>query len=127
MRTLEPRGPRITKLDWYIVGEILPLLLSGLFAVIVVLMMGFAFEKIGEFLSKGANPLLILQYLVFRLPQIIALALPLTMLFAVLMGFSRLTSDSELKAAITSGISPTRLMLPVLVINFLVLAATHNR
>lgn len=117
---MEPRGPRITKLDWYIAGEILPLLLGGLFAVIVVLMMGFAFEKIGEFLSKGANPLLILQYLVFRLPQIIALALPFTMLFAVLMGFSRLTSDSELKAAITSGITPTRLMLPVLVIGALV-------
>jgi lipopolysaccharide export system permease protein len=91
-----------------------------LVGVIVVLIMGFAFEKIGEFLSKGANPLLILQYLAFRMPEMISLGLPLSMLFAVLMGFSRLTQDSELKAAITSGISPTRLVLPVMGIGIVV-------
>jgi lipopolysaccharide export system permease protein len=120
---LEPRPPRVTRLDWYIANEILPLLLGGLFGVIVVLIMGFAFEKIGEFLSKGANPLLILQYLAFRLPEMISLGLPLSMLFAVLMGFSRLTQDSELKAAITSGITPTRLVMPVLAIGAVVSVA----
>ncbi len=119
-RLLEPRPPRITRLDWYIVSEILPLLLGGLFGVIVVLIMGFAFEKIGEFLSKGANPLLILQYLAFRLPEMLSLGLPLSMLFAVLMAFSRLTQDSELKAAIVSGITPTRLVMPVLAIGAIV-------
>jgi lipopolysaccharide export system permease protein len=119
-KLLEPRGPRITRLDLYLVAEILPLLLGGLFAVIVVLIMGFAFEKIGEFLSKGANPVLILQYLAFRMPEMISIALPLTMLFSVLMMFSRLTSDSELKAAITGGITPTRLVLPVLVVGLVV-------
>ncbi|NJK44725.1 MAG: YjgP/YjgQ family permease [Pleurocapsa sp. SU_196_0] len=119
-KTLEPKPPRITRLDLYIVNEILPLLLGGLFGVIIVLIMGFAFEKIGEFLSKGANPILILQYLAFRMPEMISLGLPLSMLFATLMGFSRLIQDSELKAAITSGITPTRLVLPVVAIGVVV-------
>jgi lipopolysaccharide export system permease protein len=103
-----------------LVAEILPLLIGGLVAVLVVLLIGFAFERIGEFLSKGASPVLVLQYLAFLMPGLISTALPLTMLFSVLMMFSRLISDSELKAAITGGITPTRLVMPVLAVGLVV-------
>ena len=109
-----PRPPRITKLDWYLISEILPWLLGGLTVMALVLIMAALFAKAGEFLTKGASPILMLQYLAFQLPQMFSLALPLAMLFAVLMGLSRLTQDSELKAAIVSGVPPTRLVIPVL-------------
>ena len=109
-----PRPPRITKLDWYLLNEILPWLLSGLTVVVLVLIMGAMFAQAGEILSKGANPLLVLQFMAFNIPDMMSRALPLAMLFAVLMGLSRLTQDSELKAAIVSGVPPTRLVFPVL-------------
>lgn len=115
-----PRSPRITKLDWYLVNEILPWLLGGLSAISVVLIMAALLEKAGEFLTKGASPILMLQYLAFRLPEMMSLALPLAMLFSVLMGLSRLTQDSELKAAIVSGVPPTRLVFPVLAVGVVV-------
>jgi lipopolysaccharide export system permease protein len=119
-KTAQPRPPRITRLDWYMVNEILPWLLGGVVAIALVLIMAALFEKAGEFLTKGASPILMLQYLAFRLPEMLSLALPLAMLFAVLMGLSRLTQDSELKAAIVSGIPPTRLVIPVLCIGVVV-------
>ncbi len=109
-----PRPPRITKLDWYLINEILPWLLSGLTAIAVVLIVSAMFAQAGEILSKGANPLLVLQFMAFNIPDMMSRALPLAMLFAVLMGLSRLTQDSELKAAIVSGVPPTRLVFPVL-------------
>ncbi len=110
----EPRLPRITKLDWYLINEILPWLLSGLIVMALVLIMGAMFAQAGEILTKGANPLLVLQFMAFNIPDMMSRALPLAMLFAVLMGLSRLTQDSELKAAIVSGVPPTRLVFPVL-------------
>ncbi len=110
----EPRLPRITKLDWYLINEILPWLLSGLTVMALVLIMGAMFAQAGEILTKGANPLLVLQFMAFNIPDMMSRALPLAMLFAVLMGLSRLTQDSELKAAIVSGVPPTRLVFPVL-------------
>ena len=86
---LERTRPRITLLDMYIVGEVLPMLAGGLLIVIVTLVMGALFERIGAFLAKGANPLLVAQYLAFRLPEMLSLGLPIALLFAVLMSLSR--------------------------------------
>jgi lipopolysaccharide export system permease protein len=119
-KNLEPKPPRVTKLDWYIAGEILPWLIGGLAVVSLVLIMGALFQQAGEFLTKGASPILMLQFLAFKLPEMISLALPLAMLFSVLMGLSRLTQDSELKAAIISGVPPTRLVTPVVAIGVVV-------
>ncbi|MFN3266104.1 MAG: LptF/LptG family permease [Deinococcales bacterium] len=112
-KNLQPRPPSITKLDWYLVGEILPWLFGSLVLIALLMIMGALFERAGEFLTKGASPILMLQYLVFRLPEFLSLGLPLAMLFATMMGLSRLSQDSELKAAIVSGVSPTRLVMPV--------------
>lgn len=117
---LERSRPKITILDMYIVGEVLPMLAGGLLIVIVTLVMGALFERIGAFLAKGANPILVAQYLAFRLPEMLSLGLPIALLFAVLMSLSRLTQDSELKAAVVAGISPTRLTMPVLIIGAVV-------
>ncbi len=117
---LERSASKIKLLDWYIVGEVLPMLAGGLLIVVVTLVMGALFERIGAFLAKGANPFLVAKYLAFLLPQILSRGLPIALLFAVLMSLSRLTQDSELKAAVVAGISPTRLIMPVMLIGAVV-------
>ncbi len=113
-------GLRATKLDWYLIAEIVPWLISGLVVVALVMIMAALLSRAGDILSKGASPILVLQFMAYSIPDMISRALPFAMLFAVLMGLSRLTQDSELKAAIVSGIAPTRLVLPVLAIGIVV-------
>lgn len=101
-------------------GEILPMFAGGLAVVVVLLMLASLFELAAPIIAKGADPLLVMQYLGFRLPEAFARSMPLALLFAVLLSLSRLTQDGELKAAIVGGVSPGRLAVPVLIVGVVV-------
>jgi lipopolysaccharide export system permease protein len=106
----------------YLIAEIVPNLAGGMVIVVVLLLLGALFDKAGEIIAKGANVLLVLQYIAFKLPEALSKGLPIALLFAVLMGLTRLTQDSELKAAITLGFSPVRMAFPVLLVGLTVTA-----
>jgi lipopolysaccharide export system permease protein len=106
----------------YLISEIVPNLAGGMVIVVVLLLLGALFDKAGEIIAKGANVLLVLQYIAFKLPEALSRGLPIALLFAVLMGLTRLTQDSELKAAITLGFSPLRMAFPVLLVGLTVTA-----
>jgi lipopolysaccharide export system permease protein len=111
---------RLSLLERYILNEILPLLAGGLVMVVVLWIFGALFQAAGSIIGKGAPVLLVLQYLALHLPEAFSRGLPLALLFAVLMSMTRLTQDSELKAAIVGGISPNRLAAPVLAVGLIV-------
>jgi lipopolysaccharide export system permease protein len=104
----------------YLIAEIVPNLAGGMVIVVVLLLLGALFDKAGEIIAKGANVLLVLQYIAFKLPEALSKGMPIALLFAVLMGLTRLTQDSELKAAITLGFSPVRMAFPVLLVGLTV-------
>lgn len=104
------------RFERYILAEILPLLLGALSAVILVLVLVALQEVIAPLLAKGASPLLVARVLALNVPEATARALPLALMFAILLGLSRLSSDSELKAAIASGIPARHLYRPVLLL-----------
>lgn len=110
------------RLDLYVVGEILPMFAGGLAVVVVLLVLASLFELAAPIIAKGADPLLVMQYLGFRMPEAFARSMPLALLFAVLLSLGRLSQDSELKAAIVGGVSPGRLALPVLLVGGIVAA-----
>lgn len=62
--------------------------------------------------------------LVYYLPSILALAVPMSVLLGILIGFSRLSADSEITAMRTTGISYYRLLMPTAVLAVLGLLAT---
>jgi lipopolysaccharide export system permease protein len=107
-RKMRNRWALFYRLDFYIIEEILPLLVAGIAAVILMLILSFFYEQGAGFIAKGADPVLVAKYIAYRLPEAFARGLPIALLFAVLMALTRLAQDSELKAAITSGISPGR-------------------
>ena len=111
---------KLTMLERYVLTEILPMLAGGLVMVVVLWIFGALFQAAGAIIGKGAPVLLVLQYLALHLPEAFSRGLPLALLFAVLMSMTRLTQDSELKAAIVAGISPNRLTVPVLTVGALV-------
>jgi lipopolysaccharide export system permease protein len=102
------------RFDRYVLEEILPYLLSGLAVVILLLLLAGLQGVIAPLLAKGAAPVLVLRLLALQVPEAIARGLPIALLFAAMLGLSRLSSDSELKAAQSSGLSGTRLFWPVL-------------
>jgi lipopolysaccharide export system permease protein len=102
------------RFDRYVLEEILPYLLSGLAVVILLLLLAGLQGVIAPLLAKGAAPVLVLRLLALQVPEAIARGLPIALLFAAMLGLSRLSSDSELKAAQSSGLSGARLFWPVL-------------
>jgi lipopolysaccharide export system permease protein len=108
VRSTKQRWSLLYRLDFYIIEEILPLVAAGIAAVVLMLVLSFFYEQGAAFIAKGADPLLVGKYIAYRLPEAFARGLPIALLFAVLMALTQLAQDSELKAAITSGISPGR-------------------
>lgn len=106
----------------YVVSEILPLYFAGLAALLVLLLGGFMLDLLADALSRGVPVPLIARYLLFKLPVAAVYGIPLALLFAALLGLSRLVEDSEIKAARLLGISPGQLLAPVLLLGVAVSA-----
>ncbi len=66
-----------------------------------------------DYFVQGASVLLVLQLMLLYLPGMIAWTFPMSSLLAVLLGFGRLSSDSELIAVLASGINFWRVVAPV--------------
>lgn len=102
------------RFERYVLDEIIPALLGALAVVILLLLLVALQEVIAPLLAKGANPLLVAQLLALNIPWALSQALPLGLMFATLLGLSRLASDSEIKGALASGVPITRLIWPVM-------------
>ena len=102
------------RFDRYVLEEILPYLLSGLAVVILLLLLAALQSVIAPLLAKGAAPVLVLRLVALQVPEAVSRGLPIALLFAAMLGLSRLSSDAELKAAQSGGLSGTRLFWPVL-------------
>ena len=107
----------LKKFDRYVLEEILPYLLSGLAVVILLLLLASLQSVIAPLLAKGAAPVLVLRLIALQLPEAVARGLPIALLFAAMLGLSRLSSDAELKAAQSGGVSGSRLFWPVLALS----------
>lgn len=103
-------------LDRYFLREIAAYLVGGLAVVILLLLAGALYEVLAPLLARGADPWTVLQYLAFRVPEALVRGMPIAFLFAMLLFLSRLGEDSELKALLSGGISPVRVLWPLLML-----------
>jgi lipopolysaccharide export system permease protein len=106
----------VNTLDRYLTREVGIFLIGGLAAVVLALLGGALYEVIAPLIQRGADPLVVGQYLAYRVPEAMVRALPLAFLFAVLLVFSRLGDDSELKAMLAGGVSKARVLAPLLIL-----------
>ncbi|MCG8366273.1 MAG: LptF/LptG family permease [Pseudanabaenales cyanobacterium] len=117
--------PKISILDRYIATEfIAPFLFgAGLFSSVGVTI-GSAFELMRKAVDLGLPISLVFKVLALSLPQFISYAFPAAVLLAALLSYGRLSSDSELIALRSCGISTYRLLLPVLLLGCLITTLT---
>jgi lipopolysaccharide export system permease protein len=106
----------------YIMREVLPLYGAGLIAFMLLLLGYFLLNILAEILARGVPPGLVAQFLLYSLPAAAGPAIPLALLFATLLGLTRLTQDSEVKAALLLGVGPGRFLAPMLLLGLLIAA-----
>jgi len=105
--------PRI--IDRYVIREIIPPFLLALLVFTFILIIPFIIELAETMIAKGVPTSTILQLTVTLLPQALALTIPMALLIGLLVGLGRLSADREFVVMMACGISPYRLLQPLLV------------
>lgn len=100
----------------YLVKEILTAFFLGFIVFTGVLLMGRMLNLADMVVSKGVPVSHLLLMIAYLLPNFSVLTIPMSLLLAVLLAFSRLSGDSELTAIKASGTSLYTLLPPILLI-----------
>lgn len=105
---------------FYILGQIIPTFLLGIFVFIFILLL-FRFLKLTEFiLIYNVSPLNVVQLLVNLSVGFLPIILPMSLLFSILLTYSRLSADSEMVALRALGYAPSTISLPAILFSFVV-------
>jgi len=112
------------RLDRYVMGEILGPLTLGFVVYTFILLMQFLFKSAEMIIRRGLPATEVGKLLVYTLPNIVVLTIPMALLFAILVAVGRLASDSELVALRSCGISLFQLYRPVLMLSLLLTLLT---
>jgi lipopolysaccharide export system permease protein len=88
--------------------------LFALTAITGLIFLNAVAQRVDALVGKGLPWRVVVEFLVFSLPHTLALSLPMAVLVAVLYAFSELASQNEITAMAAGGISPRRMLMPVL-------------
>lgn len=101
-------------IDKYIIRELITPFLYSLLVLTMIFLVNFVIRAMDRILGKGLSIWVILEYIALNLAWILALAIPLSVLVAVLLAYGRLATDHEVTAMRSGGISLPRIMAPAL-------------
>lgn len=104
--------------DRYVLREITPPFLVGLLITTFVLLMNQILLLTEIFITRGVSFRDLVLILLYLVPSILVLTIPMAVLMGILGGLGRFSSDSEIMAFKTLGISYKRLLRPVLFFSF---------
>lgn len=108
-------------LDRQILTELIGPFGFGVAAFTSLMFAGKELFRITELLAEYGAPLLTAaELMVLHIPSLIVVTLPMAMLLAALLGFGRLSGDSEVVALYSGGISLYRIALPVVAVSLVV-------
>jgi LPS export ABC transporter permease LptF/LPS export ABC transporter permease LptG len=111
-------------LDRYVWKELLTPFVFGLFVFTFLLLLDRIFDLTDLIINKGVPVHLVLLLLVYISPAILVLTIPIGFLLAILVAFGRLSADMEIVAMKACGVSPLRLLRPVMIFGLGVAALT---
>ncbi|HIK31634.1 MAG TPA: LptF/LptG family permease [Oscillatoriales cyanobacterium M59_W2019_021] len=119
--------PGVSIMDRYIIGELIPPFLFGVGAFSSLgVAIGTVFQLVRELADNDISLGLALKVFALQLPYYISLSLPMSMLLAALLGYSRLASDNEITALRSCGIGLYRLVLPAILAGLIVTGAAFT-
>jgi len=104
--------------DRYIYKEIIPPFFIGLVVYTFVLLMNQILLFTEMFISRGVSFGNALELFIYLIPSVLAFTVPMSILMGILAGLSRMSSDAEITAFRTLGISNQRFLVPILFFSF---------
>jgi len=108
------------KLDKLIIKAFIGPFIATFFITLFVLVMQFFWLYIDDFVGKGLDTNLILEFIWYQSAVLVPLALPLSILLSSIMTFGKLGESFELVAIKSAGISLLRFMRPLFIFTMLI-------
>ncbi len=109
----------MTRISRYLLREIWGPLALGFSVYTFILLVRVLFLSAEMIIRRGVPAPVVGELLLWNLPNIVVLTLPMSLLFGILTAVGRLASDSELIAIRASGLSLLKLYRPILVLSIL--------
>lgn len=107
----------LRRLDRYILAEILGPLALGFLIFTFIFLINVLFKSADLIIRAEVPASTVGKLLLVSLPSIIVLTIPIALLFSILIAVGRLSSDSELTAIRSCGVSLFSLYRPILVLS----------
>ena len=114
--------PRI--LDRYVLREILPPFVLSLLIFTFILTLPPVMRYLEQLVAKGVSFGAAARILATLIPQALGLTIPMATLTGILIALGRLSADREAVALLSLGVSPYRLLRPLMLFASLATAAT---
>ncbi|MEL7059963.1 MAG: LptF/LptG family permease [Acidobacteriota bacterium] len=110
-------------LDRYILTEVVGPLILGFIVYTFILLIQVLFKSADLIIGSGVEPSTVGRLLLLSLPHIVVMTIPMSLLFGILIGIGRLSTDSELVAIRAGGISLFSLYRPILLLSLVLTLA----
>jgi LPS export ABC transporter permease LptG/LPS export ABC transporter permease LptF len=111
-------------IDRYVIREVVPPFLLSLLIFTFVLELPQLLGELERLLAKGVPWPTVGRIILLLSPQALGLTIPMALLVGLLIGLGRLSTDREAVALLACGVSPYRLLRPVVAIGAVATAAT---
>ena len=105
---------RMRIIDRYIIREIIPPFLIALLVFTFILIIPFIIDLAEQMIAKGVPWTTLLKLMATLVPGVAALTIPMALLIGILVAMGRLSADREVVVLMACGVSPYRLLQPIL-------------
>lgn len=109
-------------LNRYIFRDYLVIFLTALGLITFVMTVGSMIKAV-DLMARGISGMLILRFFLQNIPYILSFSMPISTLFSALLLFGRLSTDSEISAMKSCGLSLWRLSAPLILFSILLTTA----
>lgn len=104
----------------YLLGEMIPTFFMGVVVFIFILLMFQALRLTEQVLVHGVKISVIIEMMGYLSTSFLPILFPMSILFAVLMTYSRLSSDSEIVAFRAVGLGMPSIIAPAMILSILI-------
>jgi len=104
----------------YLLKEHLSPFIVTLGGLTAVLLIGNLIKFAELVIARGVHLFDLLRLLIYLFPYMLSFTVPMACLITIVLAFGRLSTDYELVAMRASGVSPTRLMVPMVMVGIVI-------
>ena len=115
----------IPLIDRWLLGQIIPPMIFAISAFTVIsLSVGVMFDLVRKIVEYGLPLIQALQALIYSLPSFLVLSFPMAVLLSTLLSYGKLSSNSELLALRSLGITTSRIIAPAIAVSIFMTGLT---